>query len=203
MKKRVITISRQHGSGGRAIGHLIEDKLGIKCYDQQLIEMIAKESGFAADFIEENGEKVTNSLLFNIATSLTFAYNTFSKERMSLQDQLFVAQGRVIKELADKEPCIIVGSCADYFLAEREDVLNVFIHANMDFRKKTAIERYGYDEKDVQTILSKKDRERASHYRYYTEQEWASAPNYHVCLDSSMYGLEKCADIIADLYKND
>lgn len=165
--------------------------------------MIAKESGFAADFIEENGEKVTNSLLFNIATSLTFAYNTFSKERMSLQDQLFVAQGRVIKELADKEPCIIVGSCADYFLAEREDVLNVFIHANMDFRKKTAIERYGYDEKDVQTILSKKDRERASHYRYYTEQEWASAPNYHVCLDSSMYGLEKCADIIADLYKID
>ena len=108
MKKRVITISRQHGSGGRAIGHLIEDKLGIKCYDQQLIEMIAKESGFAADFIEENGEKVTNSLLFNIATSLTFAYNTFSKERMSLQDQLFVAQGRVIKELAEKEPCIIV-----------------------------------------------------------------------------------------------
>ena len=203
MKKRVITISRQHGSGGRAIGHLIEDKLGIKCYDQQLIDMIAKESGFAADFIEENGEKVTNSLLFNIATSLTFAYNTFSKERMSLQDQLFVAQGRVIKELAGKEPCIIVGSCADYFLAERDDVLNVFIQANMGFRKKIAIDRYGYDEKDVQTILSKKDRERASHYRYYTEQEWASAPNYHVCLDSSMYGLEKCADIIADLYKID
>ena len=203
MKKRVITISRQHGSGGRAIGHLIEDKLGIKCYDQQLIEMIAKESGFAADFIEENGEKVTNSLLFNIATSLTFAYNTFSKERMSLQDQLFVAQGRVIKELAEKEPCIIVGSCADYFLAERDDVLNVFIHANMDFRKKIAIERYGYGEKDVQAILSKKDRERASHYRYYTEQEWASAQNYHVCLDSSMYGLEKCADIIVDLYKID
>ena len=203
MKKRVITISRQHGSGGRAIGHLIEDKLGIKCYDQQLIEMIAKESGFAADVIEENGEKVTNSLLFNIATSLTFAYNTFSKERMSLQDQLFVAQGRVIKDLAEKEPCIIVGSCADYFLAERDDVLNVFIHANMDFRKKIAIDRYGYDEKDVQNILSKKDRERASHYRYYTEQEWASAPNYHVCLDSSVYGLEKCAEIIADLYKID
>ena len=189
MKKRVITISRQHGSGGRAIGHLIEDKLGIKCYDQQLIEMIAKESGFAADFIEENGEKVTNSLLFNIATSLTFAYNTFSKERMSLQDQLFVAQGRVIKDLAEKEPCIIVGSCADYFLAERDDVLNVFIHADMDFRKKIAIERYGYDEKDVHNILSKKDRERASHYRYYTEREWASATNYHVCLDSSVYGL--------------
>ena len=203
MKKRVITISRQHGSGGRAIGHLIEDKLGIKCYDQHLIEMIAKESGFAADFIEENGEKVTKRLLFNIATSLTFAYNTFSKERMSLQDQLFVAQGRVIKDLAEKEPCIIVGSCADYFLAERDDVLNVFIHANMDFRKKIAIDRYGYDEKDVQNILSKKDRERASHYRYYTEQEWASAPNYHVCLDSSVYGLEKCAEIIADLYKID
>ena len=203
MQNFVITIGRQFGSGGKEIGIALSERLGIKCYDQQLIEMIAKESGFAADFIEENGEKVTNSLLFNIATSLTFAYNTFSKERMSLQDQLFVAQGRVIKELAEKEPCIIVGSCADYFLAERDDVLNVFIHANMDFRKKIAIDRYGYDEKDVQTILSKRDRERASHYRYYTEQEWASAPNYHVCLDSSMYGLEKCADIIADLYKID
>ena len=142
-----------------------------------------------------------NSLLFNIATSLTFAYNTFSKERMSLQDQLFIAQGRVIKDLAEKEPCVIVGSCADYFLSERNDVMNVFIHANMEFRKKTAVERYGYDPKDVQAILTRKDRERASHYRYYTEHEWASAPNYHLCLDSSMYGIEKCADIIADLYK--
>ena len=109
----------------------------------------------------------------------------------------------MIKDLAEKEPCVIVGSCADYFLSEREDVLNVFIHADMEFRKKMAIERYGYDQKDVQPILTKKDRERSSHYRYYTEQEWASAPNYHVCLDSSMYGLEKCADIIADLYQID
>ncbi len=203
MKKRVVTISRKHGSGGRTIGHMLEERLGIKCYDQQLIELIAKESGFATDFIEENGEKVTNSLLFNIATSLTFAYNTFSQERMSLQDQLFMTQGRVIKELADKEPCIIVGSCADYFLAEREDVLNVFIHSDKEHRKKIAVEKYGYSPKEVDGILNRKDRERASHYRYYTERDWADASNYHVCLDSGMYGMEKCADIIADLYKID
>lgn len=202
MKKKVITISRKHGSGGRTIGHMLEDKLGIKCYDRQLIDMIAKESGFAADFIEENGEKVTNSLLYNIATSLTFAYNTFSQDRMSLQDQLFMAQGRVIKDLASKEPCIIVGRCADYFLEDRNDVLNVFIHADKEHRTEIAIQNYGYNPKDVEAILSRKDRERSSHYRYYTERTWGDASNYHVCLDSGLYGMEKCAEIIADLYTN-
>lgn len=203
MKKRVITISRQCGSGGRYIGERLAEELGISCYDEKLMDMVAKESGFAPDFIEEKGERITGSLLFNIASSLTYASNVFSGNGMSLQDEIYFMQNRIIKELAEKEPCVIVGRCADYILREREDCLNVFIHADEASKLERAVKNYGMPEKDVAMILKKKDKARYNHYKYYTDEEWGMASNYDLCLNSGLFGIDGCVEIIRQVLEKE
>ena len=142
MKKKIVTISRQYGSGGRYIGENLAKAMGVPCYDEKLIDMVAKESGFAQSFVAEKGERMTGSLLFNIASSLSFANNVFSTNNgVTLQDEIYFTQNRIIKELADKGPCVIVGRCADYILREREDCLNVFIFADNESKIERA-EKY-------------------------------------------------------------
>ncbi len=199
MKKRVVTISRQCGSGGRYIGERLAKNLGISCYDEKLMDMVAKESGFALDFVEEKGERITGSLLFNIASSLSYANNVFSGNGMSLQDEIYFIQNRIIKELAEKEPCVIVGRCADYVLRERTDCLNVFISADEKSKLERAVRDYGIPEKDAATILKKKDKARYNHYKYYTDQEWGMAQNYDICLNSSLFGIDGCVEIIKNV----
>lgn len=196
MKKRIITISRQCGSGGRYIGEKLAKELGIPCYDEKLLDMVAKESGFAPDFIEEKGERITGSLLFNIASSLTYASNVLSGNNMSLQDEIYFMQNRIIKELAEKEPCVIVGRCADYILREREDCLHVFIRADEESKLERAVKDYGMPEKEAASILKKKDKARYNHYKYYTDQEWGMASNYDLCLNSGLFGVDGCVEII-------
>lgn len=196
MKKRIITISRQCGSGGRYIGEKLAKELGISCYDEKLMDMVAKESGFATDFIEEKGERITGSLLFNIASSFTYASNVFSGNGMSLQDEIYFMQNRIIKELAEKEPCVIVGRCADYILREREDCLHVFIHADEKSKLERAVRDYGMPEKDAAMILKKKDKARYNHYKYYTDQDWGMASQYDLCLNSGLFGIDGCVEII-------
>lgn len=196
MKKRVITISRQCGSGGRYIGERLAKELGISCYDEKLMDMVAKESGFAHDFIEEKGERITGSLLFNIASSLTYANNVFSGNHMSLQDEIYFMQNRIIKDLAEKEPCVIVGRCADYILRDRDDCLHVFIHADEASKLERAVRDYGMPEKDAATILKKKDKARYNHYKYYTDEEWGMSSNYDLCLNSGLFGIDGCVEII-------
>lgn len=203
MKKRVITISRQCGSGGRYIGERLAEELGISCYDEKLMDMVAKESGFALDFIEEKGERITGSLLFNIASSLTYASNVFSGNGMSLQDEIYFMQNRIIKELAEKEPCVIVGRCADYILREREDCLNVFIHADEASKLERAVKNYGMPEKDAAMILKKKDKARYNHYKYYTDEEWGMASNYDLCLNSGLFGIDGCVEIIRQVLEKE
>lgn len=203
MKKRVITISRQCGSGGRYIGERLAEELGISCYDEKLMDMVAKESGFAPDFIEEKGERITGSLLFNIASSLTYASNVFSGNGMSLQDEIYFMQNRIIKELAEKEPCVIVGRCADYILREREDCLNVFIHADEASKLERAVKNYGMPEKDAAMILKKKDKARYNHYKYYTDEEWGMASNYDLCLNSGLFGIDGCVEIIRQVLEKE
>lgn len=203
MKKRVITISRQCGSGGRYIGERLAEELGISCYDEKLMDMVAKESGFAPDFIEEKGERITGSLLFNIASSLTYASNVFSGNGMSLQDEIYFMQNRIIKELAEKEPCVIVGRCADYILREREDCLNVFIHADEASKLERAVKNYGMAEKDAAMILKKKDKARYNHYKYYTDEEWGMASNYDLCLNSGLFGIDGCVEIIRQVLEKE
>lgn len=198
-KKRIITISRQCGSGGRYIGEKLAEKLGVSCYDQKLLDMVAKESGFAPDFIEEKGERITGSLLFNIASSLTYASNVFSGNGMSLQDEIYFIQSRIIKDLAEKESCVFVGRCADYVLRDREDCLNVFIHADEKSKLERAVKYFNLKEKDAPAVLKKRDKARYNHYKYYTDQEWGMASNYDLSLNSGLLGIDGCVEVICNV----
>ena len=201
MKKRIVTISRQNGSGGRYIGEKLAKELGVPCYDEKLMDMVAKESGFALDFVEEKSEKITGSLLFNIASSITYASNVFTGNGMSLQDELYFIQNRIIKDLAEKEPCVIVGRCADYALREREDCLHVFIHADEKSKLERAVKYYNMSEKDAPSILKKNDRARNNHYKYYTDQDWGLASNYDLSLNSGLLGIDGCVEVIKSVLK--
>jgi len=198
MTNKVITISRAFGSGGRTIGKEVARRLGIPYYDKELVDAVAKESGFHADFIREAGEyaPISNSFLFNIAMSP----NPVSMvNNMSMADQLFVYQSNVIRELADKGPCVIIGRCADYILRERSDCLHVFIHADMDFRSERIVRVYGETKQTPEKRLTDKDNKRRVYYKHYTNRNWGEAQNYHVSLNSGLIGIEKCADIIVDI----
>ena len=197
MKKKIVTISRQYGSGGRYIGENLAKAMGVPCYDEKLIDMVAKESGFAQSFVAEKGERMTGSLLFNIASSLSFANNVFSTNNgVTLQDEIYFTQHRIIKELADKGPCVIVGRCADYILREREDCLNVFIFADNESKIERAEKYFNITREEAPAVLKKKDKARANHYKYYTDQEWGMASNYDLCLNSGLIGIEGCVKAI-------
>lgn len=197
MKKKIVTISRQYGSGGRYIGENLAKAMGVPCYDEKLIDMVAKESGFAQSFVAEKGERMTGSLIFNIASSLSFANNVFSTNNgVTLQDEIYFTQNRIIKELADKGPCVIVGRCADYILREREDCLNVFIFADNESKIERAEKYFNITREEAPAVLKKKDKARANHYKYYTDQEWGMASNYDLCLNSGLIGIEGCVKAI-------
>ena len=197
MKKKIVTISRHYGSGGRYIGENLAKAMGVPCYDEKLIDMVAKESGFAQSFVAEKGERMTGSLLFNIASSLSFANNVFSTNNgVTLQDEIYFTQNRIIKELADKGPCVIVGRCADYILREREDCLNVFIYADEESKIERAEKYFNITREEAPAVLKKKDKARANHYKYYTDQEWGMASNYDLCLNSGLIGIEGCVKAI-------
>lgn len=198
MTKKIITISRAFGSGGRTIGKEVAQRLGIPYYDKELVDKVAEESGFHADFIEEAGEyaPVTNSFLFNIAMSSNPLSTVHS---MSMSDQLFICQTNVIRRLADEGPCVIIGRCADYILRDREDALHVFIHADMESRAERIVRLYGETKQTPQKRLTDKDNKRRVYYRHYTNRNWGEAQNYHLSLNSGMVGVEKCVDIIVDV----
>jgi len=194
MSNRIITISRQFGSGGRTIGKEAAAKLGIPCYDQELIGKIAEESGFAKEYVAERGEYTAHSSWLASAISGRDYYGH------SHQDDLWAAQRKVILELAEKEPCVIVGRCADYILRDAVDCLTVFIHADMEKRARRIVEQYGERPDAPEKRLRDKDKRRAAYYQYYTDMEWGAVQNYHVALDSGVLGIERCVDIITQLY---
>ena len=201
MTKKVITISRAFGSGGRTIGKEVAKRLNIPYYDKELVDRVAEESGFHADFIEEAGEyaPVTSSFLFNIAVSP----NPMSMMgTMSASDQLFICQTKIIRQLADEGPCVIIGRCADYILREREDCLHVFIHSDMEHRAERILRLYGETKQTPEKRLTDKDNKRKVYYRHYTNRNWGEAQNYHVCLNSGLVGVDKCVDFIVDIAKS-
>ena len=198
MTNKVITISRMFGSGGRTIGKAVAQRLGIPYYDKELVDAVAKESGFSHEFIEEIGEyaSVTSSFLFNIAVS---SHPMGLIDTMSVSDKLYVCQTNVIRDLADKGPCVIVGRCADYILKDRPDCLHIFIHADMEHRAARVRERYGETSKPMEKRLQEKDSKRKVYYKHYTNRNWGEAQNYHLCLNSGLIGVDKCTDIICDV----
>lgn len=192
MKNRVITISREFGSGGRTIGRKVAEKLGIPCYDAELIHKIAQESGFSENYIKDAGEYAPGGFL-----SSAFSNRSFGPTN---EDYLWKIQYSIITELAEKGPCVIVGRCADYILKDRTDCLTVFIHADMQYRAERIVREYGEREESPEQRLKEKDKRRAAYHRFYTNMKWGHAQNYHLCLDSSALGLDKCVEIISGMY---
>lgn len=189
---RIITISREFGSGGRTIGREVAKALHIPCYDKDLIEKIAEETGYAQTFVQEEGEYAPSTQ--------RFAYMFLGRglDGLSNADKIWIAQKKVIEEIAQKQSCVIVGRCADYVLRERKDCLNVFIYADKKLRAERIVKQYGESEIDPEKRLADKDKKRKLNYKYFTEQEWGRRENYHLCIDSGFLGIEKSAALIIE-----
>ena len=200
MEKKIITISREFGSGGRTVGRLIAQQLGIPFYDSELVKQISLESGFAPKFVEEHGEHSPGNSLFSYAFAPQGVPGVMNG--LSTADFLWNIQCSVILQIADQGPCVIVGRNADYILKDRPDVLNVFIHADKNFRAERIVRLYGNSEKTPSARLAEKDKRRRVNYQHYTGRAWGEAENYDVCLNSGVLGVERCAEIIVDIVKN-
>ena len=200
MKKTIVTISRQFGSGGRTVGHLVAQALDIPFYDKELVEQIALESGFAPKFVEEHGEHSPGKTLFSYAFAPQGVPGVMNG--MSTADFLWHIQCGTILQLAEQGPCVIVGRNADYILKDREDVLHTYIHADLDFRADRIVRLYGESEKSPIARLQEKDKRRSVNYQHYTGRTWGDADNYDISLNTAVVGVEAAAQIIVDLVKN-
>lgn len=194
---KVITISRQYGSGGSEIGKKLADKLGIPFYDNELIERAAKESGFSTAAFENAESKATNSLLYSIAMGMNaYGNQEIGFAHLSLDDRIYLAQSEVIRKVAQEGPCVIVGRCADYVLKEMPGVINVFIWADFDFRVKRAVKIDKLSEIKPEEKILKIDKRRANYYNYHANDKWGKAENYHLSLRSDYIGIDNCVDCI-------
>ena len=194
---KVITISRQFGSGGREIGAKLAEKLGIPFYDNELITRAAKESGFAEAVFENAEKKATSSLLYSIAMGMSsYGSQDLGFSHLSLDDRIYLAQSNVIRKVAEEGPCIIIGRCADYILRDRDDCLHIFIHADNEHRAKRILEKYGPTDKTTTQRIKDKDNRRRNYYRFHTDRDWGIATNYSLTLNSGVLGEDTCVDII-------
>lgn len=193
---RIITISREFGSGGHTIGQMVAEQLGIPCYDKELVKQIATETGFDENYIEEAGEHAPGKSW--LAYALGAQNSTSSTKGLSMNDFLWTIQYRVLTELAEKEPCVIIGRCADYILKERDDCFDVFVHASIPERARRIVERFGETDQSPEKRLADKDKKRKVFYKHYTGREWGMAQNYHMCLDSGKLGIDECVRMIVE-----
>ena len=199
MRGRIITISREFGSGGRSVGKDVAQRLGVAYYDKELVKQVALETGFDEEFIEREGEyaPVKSALAYLFAGQGAHG----AMNGLSAGDFLWAIQYKVIREIAEKEPCVIVGRCADYILQDRPDVLNAFIYADKAYRADRIVRLYGESEKSPEQRLNTKDKKRAVNYKHYTGQDWGDARNYHIALNSGLLGEEACVKILESLVK--
>ena len=199
MRKRIITISREFGAGGHTIGQKAAERLGIPFYDHEIIDRAVADTGFSPEFVREAGEyaSTTHSFLFNLI--LSNSVNTVTGGELSNYDKTYIAQARTIQELAEKSPCVIVGRCADYILREREDCLNVFIHASDEYRMRRILEHYGEIEgKTIAERLEEKDKKRMLYYKHYTDRDWGDVKNYHLAIDTAVIPEQLAVDLIVN-----
>ena len=191
-KKLVITISREYGSGGRYIGRLIADKLGIKLYDKEFVVKLAEETGLAEEYIESNEQK---------RDALSILNNGYYAG-LNNSDDLFIKESELIKEVAEKESCVIVGRCADFILKDKENVVKVFINSSMENKIKRAIEFYHMSKENAEKEITRINKLRANHYKYYTEKDWKEPSNYDICINSDAIGIDNAVNLICDMVKN-
>ena len=195
MAKRIITISREFGSGGRFIGEEVAKKLGIAYYDKNIIGQIAEKSGLSPEYIQENAELSPKKGLF------AYAFSGRDITGKSVEDMVYEAQRNIILDLAEKEPCVIIGRNADYILKDRDDVLNVFIHGDIPEKIQRITGLYNVEEKEAVKMMADTDKRRRTNYNFYTDQSWGKASNYTLCLNSSQLGYDRCEMIIMECMK--
>ena len=198
----VITIGRQFGSGGREIGEKLAEHFGIKCYDKELLSRAAKDSGFCEEMIKTHDERPTNSFLYNLVMdTYSFGYNTSTFMDMPISHKVFLAQFDAIKKLAGEGPCVMVGRCADYALADWNDCFSIFVHADLDWRINRIASKHGKTPKEAKDMITKTDKSRASYYNYYTNKKWGAARSYNLCIDSGKLGIDYATEAIIESIK--
>ena len=200
MSAKIITISRQFGSGGRTIAKALAQKLGYEYYDKEIIEDVAEKTGFSKEIIAKRGEEAPGKSIFSYGFEAQATPGIMNG--MTMNDYIWTVQRKGIKDTADSgKPCVIVGRSADYILKDYDDVLNVYICADLEFRKERIVKLYGENDKKPEKRLEEKDKKRAANHKHFTDLEWGYAPNYDICLNSSALGIDKCVEIISELAK--
>lgn len=193
----IITIGRQFGSGGREIGEKVAEHFGIKCFDKELLTRAAKESGFCEEMIQNHDERPTNSFLYNLVMdTYSFGYNSSSFVDMPISHKVFLAQFDTVKKIADEGPCVIVGRCADYALADYKNSLHLFIYGDMDVKIKRIAGKYNLTDEKAKDMIIKKDKQRSSYYNYYSSKKWGQAESYDLCINSSVLGVDGTVNLI-------
>ena len=199
--KRIITIGREYGSGGREIGQAVAKALGIAFYDKQIISLAAKKSGLSDEFIANNEQRVRGGLMHNLAAASAYSGGFFSSQYLPLSESIFISQAQVIRDIAGKESAVIVGRCADYILDGRENTINVFIHAPQDKRIERIMKLHNVDEAAAIKEIQVSDKERGNHYFRYTDRKWGKAQNYDICINSALMGIDKTVEMLVEMAK--
>ena len=200
MSIKIITISRQFGSGGRTIAKTLAQKLGYDYYDKEIIEQVAEKTGFSKDVVASKGEEAPGKSIFSYGFEAQATPGIMNG--MTMNDYIWSVQRKVIKDIADSgKPCVIVGRSADFILKDYDSILNVYICADKKFRAERIVKLYGENDKKPEKRLDEKDKKRAANHKHFTDLEWGYAPNYDICLNSSVLGIDKCVEIIEDLVK--
>lgn len=189
MENRIVTITRQYGSGGREIGEKLADKLGLEFFDNKLLDRAAEGSGIHKSHFEQNDEKRPNSFLYLLST-------TYGQGGVPFDDTLFFAQLNAIQKIASQQSCVIIGRCADYALRDFDGVVNIFISAPFEERVKRAVAVYDIAVKHAEDYVKRIDKQRTSYYNYYTDKRWGAPSNYQICLDSSALGIDGSVDLL-------
>lgn len=193
-KKKLITISREFGSGGRLIGQKLADRLGVPYYDKQLLDRIAEESGFSKEMMEDAEKKAKNSFLYSLASAMGAGES--GPESLSLNERFFLAQFDTIRNIASEGSCVIVGRCADYVLRGMPEATNVFVYAEEADKIKRAVEQYGVPENEVKKLMKDTDKARANYYAYHTGRKWGDHVNYNLSIDSGYIEIDDIVDLI-------
>lgn len=211
--KKIITISREYGSGGRTIGKKVAENLGYAFYDKELIDMAAQESGLSPDFIAKTEQNISSGWLYNMMLGSSYAVGTAgstpgaSNHILPLADQIFSAQRKVILKIATEKPCVIVGRCADYILSnsdkiDKKDLFNIFIYADLENRVERVVNEYQIPANDAKKVILQIDKRRANHYNTFTENVWGKRGHYDLLINSAFLGLEKTVKIISEMAKD-
>ena len=199
----IITIGRQCGSGGKLIGEMLAGKMGVKCYDKELLAMAAKHSGLCEELFEKHDERPTSSFLYSLVMdSYSMGYTASGYSDMPINHKIFLAQFDTIKKAAEEGPCVIVGRCADYALHDFKNCINLFIYGDEETKVKRIMSKYSLTEDKAKDMIVKKDKQRQSYYNYYSSKKWGRADSYDFCLNSSVLGVEGTVKLIIQIIED-